>query len=202
VIRPGGGWDEEGPIFGGCYPGLSGPSRDATFTRIMGGRRHALDYGCLHQYFHGAFRAFVGDMLPNEQRTAGLTMQSFFIGTGAVIASALPYILTEWLNISNTASAMKIPDSVEYSFYIGGAVFFLAVLWTVISIKEYSPDEISSFEESIQGSSGPVQGFAKGYDKKIRYFFNGFLWMIVGGVITFLLFYFRLNKELHILGPD
>lgn len=146
------------------------------------------------------FRAFVGDMLPNEQRTAGFAMQSFFIGTGAVIASALPYILTEWLNISNTASAMKIPDSVKYSFYIGGAVFFLAVLWTVLSTREYSPDEISSFEESKQGSSGPVQGFAKGYDKKIRYFFNGFLWMIVGGVITFLIFYFRLNKELHILG--
>jgi maltose/moltooligosaccharide transporter len=77
------------------------------------------------------FRAFVGDMLPNEQRTTGFAMQSFFIGTGAVIASALPYILTEWLNISNTADPMKIPDSVKFSFYIGGAVFLLAVLWTV-----------------------------------------------------------------------
>jgi maltose/moltooligosaccharide transporter len=41
------------------------------------------------------FRAFVGDMLSNEQRTAGFAMQSFFIGTGAVIASALPYLLTD-----------------------------------------------------------------------------------------------------------
>ncbi|MCK4699269.1 MAG: MFS transporter, partial [Bacteroidales bacterium] len=48
------------------------------------------------------FRAFVGDMLSSEQRTRGFAMQSFFIGTGAVIASALPYIMTNWLNISNT----------------------------------------------------------------------------------------------------
>lgn len=32
------------------------------------------------------FRAFVGDNLPSEQRTMGFAMQSFFIGTGAVIA--------------------------------------------------------------------------------------------------------------------
>ncbi len=49
------------------------------------------------------FRAFVGDMLPPNQRTIGFSMQSFFIGTGAVVASALPYIMTNWFGISNTA---------------------------------------------------------------------------------------------------
>jgi maltose/moltooligosaccharide transporter len=48
------------------------------------------------------FRAFVGDMLPDEQRTSGFAMQSFFIGVGAVISSALPYLLGK-LNISNEA---------------------------------------------------------------------------------------------------
>ena len=38
------------------------------------------------------FRAFVGDMLPHDQRTLGFSMQSFFIGIGAVVASALPYV--------------------------------------------------------------------------------------------------------------
>lgn len=146
------------------------------------------------------FRAFVGDMLPNEQRTAGFAMQSFFIGTGAVIASALPYILTEWMNISNTAPPMKIPDSVKFSFYIGGAVFFLAVLWTVISSKEYSPDEITHFENSDKETSSRI-GDSKGfYEKKIQYFRNSFVWMIFGGIITFLIYYFQLNKELYILG--
>ncbi|MBR9999186.1 MAG: MFS transporter [Cyclobacteriaceae bacterium] len=146
------------------------------------------------------FRAFVGDMLPNEQRTMGFAMQSFFIGTGAVIASALPYILTEWLNISNTAPPMKIPDSVKFSFYTGGAVFLLAVLWTVISTKEYSPEEISAFETEDQASSVNVDQSTGVYEKKIRYVRNSFIWMIAGVVITCLIFYFKLNKELYILG--
>src|SRR5678816_4759136 len=38
------------------------------------------------------FRAFVADILPEKQRTRGFAMQSLFIGLGAVIASALPWI--------------------------------------------------------------------------------------------------------------
>ena len=83
------------------------------------------------------FRAFVGDMLPSEQRTRGFAMQSFFIGTGAIVASILPYIMTNWFNIANTAPKGIIPDSVKYSFYLGGAVFILSVRWTVIRTKEY-----------------------------------------------------------------
>ncbi|NNC94130.1 MAG: MFS transporter, partial [Chitinophagales bacterium] len=79
------------------------------------------------------FRAFVGDMLPNEQRTKGFAMQSFFIGIGAVVASALPYMMTNWIGISNEAPAGQIPDSVRYSFYIGAAVFLAAVLITVFT---------------------------------------------------------------------
>ena len=40
------------------------------------------------------FRAFVADMLPEEQRTRGFAMQSIFIGLGAIVASSLPYMLT------------------------------------------------------------------------------------------------------------
>ena len=94
------------------------------------------------------FRAFVGDMLSSEQRTKGFAMQSFFIGIGAVIASALPYVLTNWLDIPNTAPEGQIPLSVKYSFYIGGSIFFLAVLWTIIRTKEYSPNSQYSYERS------------------------------------------------------
>jgi maltose/moltooligosaccharide transporter len=94
------------------------------------------------------FRAFVGDNLPSEQRTTGFAMQSFFIGTGAVVASMLPWLLTKQLGVSNEAPEGVIPDSVRLSFYIGAAVFFLAVLWTVIRSREYSPEEIASFEEN------------------------------------------------------
>ena len=38
------------------------------------------------------FRALVGDMLGEMQRTLGYAMQSVFIGIGAIVASALPWI--------------------------------------------------------------------------------------------------------------
>ncbi len=94
------------------------------------------------------FRAFVGDNLPSHQRTSGFAMQSFFIGTGAVVASSLPYIFTNWFGISNQAPPGIIPDSVKWSFYIGGIIYLLAVIWTVARSKEYSPEELASFSES------------------------------------------------------
>ena len=60
------------------------------------------------------FRAFVGDNLPDEQRTTGFAMQSFFIGVGAVVGSALPYIYTNYLGISNTAPEGVIPEEEKY----------------------------------------------------------------------------------------
>jgi maltose/moltooligosaccharide transporter len=62
------------------------------------------------------FRALVADLLPSEQRTTGFAVQSFFIGLGAIIASALPYMLTNWFGISNSAPPGEIPHSVIYSF--------------------------------------------------------------------------------------
>lgn len=91
------------------------------------------------------FRAFVGDMLPEKQRTAGFAMQSFFIGVGSIVASALPWMMHNWLGVSNTAAEGVIPPSVVYAFYAGGAILFAAVLWTVYSTKEYSPEQLAAF---------------------------------------------------------
>ena len=93
------------------------------------------------------FRAFVGDNLAPSQRSTGYVMQSFFIALGAVVASALPWMMSNWLGIANTAPAGEIPDSVRYSFYFGAAVLFCAVMWTVISSREYAPDELAAFED-------------------------------------------------------
>ncbi|MBC7923710.1 MAG: MFS transporter [Ferruginibacter sp.] len=94
------------------------------------------------------FRALVGDMLPSSQRTTGFAMQSFFIGTGAVVASALPYVFTNWLGVSNVAPAGKIPPSVEYAFYIGALAFVGAVVWTVVRTREYPPAEFERYAAS------------------------------------------------------
>jgi maltose/moltooligosaccharide transporter len=91
------------------------------------------------------FRALVGDMLPSKQRTTGFALQTFFIGVGAVIASALPYILTNWLNVENTAPAGEIPATVKLSFYLGAIVFIAAVGWTVYRTREYPPQEFRKF---------------------------------------------------------
>ncbi len=86
------------------------------------------------------FRAFVADLLPESQRTQGFAMQSLFIGLGAVIASALPWILAR--TTPPSAGSHTIPETVKWSFYIGSAVFFAAVLWTVVTTREYPPDEM------------------------------------------------------------
>ncbi|MGF1543549.1 MAG: MFS transporter [Parvularculaceae bacterium] len=94
------------------------------------------------------FRAFVGDMLPHRQRTTGFAMQSFFIGVGAVFASALPPVLANWFGVANTAEAGVVPDSVRISFYIGAICVLVSVMWTVFSTREYPPDELAAYERS------------------------------------------------------
>jgi maltose/moltooligosaccharide transporter len=92
------------------------------------------------------FRAFVADILPEQQRTRGFAMQSLFIGLGAVVASALPWMLTNWFGVSNQSSASHaIPFTVRLSFYLGAAAFLGAVLWTIITTKEYPPDDLEAF---------------------------------------------------------
>ena len=147
------------------------------------------------------FRAFVGDMLPSEQRTAGFAMQSFFIGAGAVIASGLPWVLTNWFNVSNIALAgEKIPPSVKLSFYLGGAVFLLAVLWTVFSSKEYSPEELDEFEaEKLQSLNVVEIPPVSSQSLLPKFFRNGFIWLIIGILGSLVIFQMGLEKELYIL---
>src|SRR5215831_5473724 len=91
------------------------------------------------------FRAFVADLLPERQRTRGFAMQSLFIGAGAVIASALPWMLTNWFHLGKGAMGSAIPLTVRISFFLGAAVFFGAVFWTIITTKEYLPDDLNAF---------------------------------------------------------
>lgn len=95
------------------------------------------------------FRAFVGDMLPEEQRTSGFAMQSFFIGIGAVVASLLPTILTSF-GVENTAPEGQVPDSVKWSYYLGAIAFFGCVMWTVLRTTEYPPDDMEAFLKEKQ----------------------------------------------------
>jgi maltose/moltooligosaccharide transporter len=98
------------------------------------------------------FRAFVGDKLSPQQRTSGFAMQSFFIGTGSVIAALLPWIFTNWFHLSNTSTA-GIADSVKWSFYTGGFAFLAAVMYTVFTTKEFPPESIEKLKEENKNAS-------------------------------------------------
>ena len=104
------------------------------------------------------FRAFVADKLNEDQRTQGFVMQSLMIGLGGSIASALPWLMTNWMHFSDTAASGVIPDNVKWSFYIGAFFFLAAVLYTVLTSKEYPPADIG-FKEKVKESN---RGFGGG----------------------------------------
>ena len=101
------------------------------------------------------FRAYVADKLPEEQRGMGFSMQSFFIGVGAVVAGMLPYMLKNWFGVSDAADGSNaLPTNVKISFYVGAVAFLAAVLWTVFTSKEYPPENMEEFRRKKSETSG------------------------------------------------
>ena len=142
------------------------------------------------------FRAFVGDLLPDEQRTLGFTMQSFFIGIGAFVASWLPYVLTNWFGMANTAIENEIPSTVKLSFLLGAVVFLLTVLWTVFSSKEYSPEQMKAFENSSSNTNSITKVNTEPSNKYLR---RGSIWLFAGIMLGTLIWFYALEKELFVL---
>ena len=142
------------------------------------------------------FRAFVGDMLPEKQRTSGFAMQTFFIGVGAVFASALPWVLTNWFDVSNMAPAGEIPQSVKIAFYVGGISFLLAVSWTVFRTREYTPEELAAFEAARVKDDEPVVTIDRPAQRYLT-------WGTISAALGLTLWYWvsshGLDKELYVL---
>jgi maltose/moltooligosaccharide transporter len=141
------------------------------------------------------FRAFVGDMLRKDQHTAGYAVQTAFIGTGAVVGSIFPELLDRW-GVSNVVAGGGIPDTVRYSFWFGGAALFLAVLWTVLNTREYSPDEMSGFGETAEhpGSDQTMRALAS------RSLTSSLSWIGAGALVVLGVVQFGLEKEVYLLG--
>ena len=140
------------------------------------------------------FRAFVGDMLRKDQHTAGYAVQTAFIGAGAVAGSIFPYLLDSW-GISNTAGAGGIPDTVRYSFWAGGAALFVAVLWTVLTTKEYSPEDMARFDGGDHPDTGQtIKTLAA------RTYQTSVVWIAIGLSVLFAVIEWRLEKEVYLLG--
>lgn len=143
------------------------------------------------------FRALVGDMLPDRQRAFGFAMQSLFIGLGAVVASALPWILANWAGVSNVAAAGELPPTVKWSFYLGAAVFIAAVAWTVFSTREYSPEELQSFSDGQDGGQAAATAMSRTDGQHRRW---ATAWTAAGAVIFAAVASLGWDKELYVLG--
>ena len=141
------------------------------------------------------FRAFVGDMLRKDQHTAGYAMQTAFIGAGAVVGSIFPWLLDQ-IGVSNAAGPNGIPDTVRFSFWAGGAALLAAVSWTVLSTREYSPDEMARFGEAAEhpGTEQTIEALAN------RSFGTSVVWIAIGISVLFAVIQWGFQKEVYLLG--
>jgi maltose/moltooligosaccharide transporter len=140
------------------------------------------------------FRAFVGDMLRKDQHTSGYAVQTAFIGAGAVLGSLIPPTLDK-LGVSNLAPGGGIPDTVRFAFWIGAAALFLAVMWTILTTREYSPDEMSGFGESADhpDNDQTLRALAS------RTLGSSAAWIAAGVVVLIAVLEWRLEKEVYVL---
>ena len=136
------------------------------------------------------FRAFVGDQLPMRQRPTGYAMQSFFIGVGAVVASALPFLLAG-VGVDNTAAPGVVPDTVRYAFYFGGAVLLLSVGWTVLRTREYPPAQLQAWDEAPVQARPPLD--------RTRLARHGAGWLLAGVALVVAVAVSGLDRQLYIL---
>ena len=141
------------------------------------------------------FRAFVGDMLRKDQHTVGYAVQTAFIGTGAVVGSIFPWML-DAMGVANEVAGGGIPDTVRYSFWFGAAALFLAVLWTIVTTKEYAPDEMARFSESVDhpDATQTMRALAA------RGLGGSLVWVAAGALVALSVAPLGLEKEVYLLG--
>jgi len=87
------------------------------------------------------FRALVADTLPEPRRTSAYALQVFFIGAGAVFASALPWMLTNWFGLGGQAPGAHV-ESVAAAYAIGAVVLLATVGWSVATTHERPPEQL------------------------------------------------------------
>jgi maltose/moltooligosaccharide transporter len=144
------------------------------------------------------FRALVGDQLKPAQRAAGYSMQSFFIGIGAVVASMLPWLL-QHAGVSNHAAgsqgAAAITDTVRYAFDLGAVVLLGAIVWTVVRTREYPPAELNAFDDSAASHMATQVVGAPAAQRR-----KGLAWALCGLALLWVIAHFALDRQLYLVG--
>lgn len=140
------------------------------------------------------FRAFVGDNLNSKQRTAGYAMQGFFIGLGTFVGSKLP----EWMGFfgaENIAATGAIAPSVKWAFAAGALLLFLSVLWTVLTSKEYSPEELESFEAADASHMAALRKVPRVVPEPSFFSLWGCIALALAAVLVAAVFFFNTEKQ-------
>jgi len=135
------------------------------------------------------FRAFVGDQLPDAQRPLGFALQGFFIGVGAVLASILPWALSRF-GVPNVAPPGQIPPTVRIAFHVGAAVLFCAMLWTIVTTREYAPERLLGFAR--KNPTTPKTDVSRAWRL-------GVAMLVAGGLAVAAIRRFSLAAELYLL---
>lgn len=138
------------------------------------------------------FRAFVGDMLRTDQHAAGYAVQTAFIGAGAVVGSIFPFLLAQW-GVSNVAPDGGLPDTVKWSFWAGGAALFVAVMWTIVTTREYSPEDMVRFGAESVEPEQPLRALAA------KSYASSALWLAAGVLVALAVEPLALQKEIYLL---
>jgi maltose/moltooligosaccharide transporter len=123
------------------------------------------------------FRAFVADILDDEQRTFGFTTQTVLIGIGAVVGSWLPYVLAEFFGVANRAEDGAVPLNLILSFIIGAVVLIVTILVTVFTTREYSPEEVELIEKAKAKQNDQIEEIKPEQKAKLTDIFSDFVKM-------------------------
>jgi maltose/moltooligosaccharide transporter len=84
------------------------------------------------------YRAFVSDILPENQQPTGFMTQSFFTGLGITLANLSLFFFQK--SITGTTDA-GIPYWVFGSFFLGSICSITSIMWSVKTTKEIPPTD-------------------------------------------------------------
>ena len=99
------------------------------------------------------FKMLVGDMVNEEQKAKAYSIQSFLCNAGSVVGFIFPFFFAA-IGLKNTAPEGVVPQTVVWSFYVGAAILILCVIYTVLKVKEWNPQEYAEYNGDGRQETG------------------------------------------------
>ncbi len=130
------------------------------------------------------FRALVADTLPEPRRTSAFALQVFFIGAGAVFASALPWMLS---------NGWGVRDPVDSAYAIGAVALLLSVGWSVATTSERPPDQLAA------APGQPVLPDVPSPSGTAALVLSGIGWTLGGGALAGITAWLGAARELYLV---